>query len=216
MNGNAMKGLIAVAAILPLLAGCPSASMPTTPSSPSHPCHPAAAPDLAAHPVAHRQVAVGLVVHRARLEVHPAVVRPLAGHRAVAHPPAAVHRAEAHRARAGVRRRGGGKQRWCGMAACRRARGGSGGMENGDSGGSGDGAMAGGDPGFGDSIGGDLSLPSLVDEEPVYTASSTAAAAAVVVRAMAPATGVVAHQAVARVAPAEKLIIRRDQWTSRI
>ena len=51
--------------------------------------------------------------------------------------------------------------------------GGSGGMENGDSGGSGDGAMAGGDPGFGDSIGGDLSLPSLVDEEPVYTASSS-------------------------------------------
>lgn len=46
-------------------------------------------------------------------------------------------------------------------------------MENGDSGGSGDGAMAGGDPGFGDSIGGDLSLPSLVDEEPVYTASSS-------------------------------------------
>ena len=33
--------------------------------------------------------------------------------------------------------------------------------------------MAGGDPGFGDSIGGDLSLPSLVDEEPVYTASSS-------------------------------------------
>ena len=32
--------------------------------------------------------------------------------------------------------------------------------------------MAGGDPGFGDSIGGDLSLPSLVDEEPVYSASS--------------------------------------------
>ena len=31
-----------------------------------------------------------------------------------------------------------------------------------------------------------------------------AVAAAVVVRAMAPATGVVAHQAVARVAPAEK------------
>lgn len=46
-------------------------------------------------------------------------------------------------------------------------------MESGDSGGSGDGAMAGGDPGFGDSIGGDLSLPSLVDEEPVYTASSS-------------------------------------------
>ena len=33
--------------------------------------------------------------------------------------------------------------------------------------------MAGGDPGFGDSIGGDLSLPSLVDEEPVYTTSSS-------------------------------------------
>ena len=32
--------------------------------------------------------------------------------------------------------------------------------------------MARGDPGFGDSIGGDLSLPSLVDEEPVYSASS--------------------------------------------
>lgn len=46
-------------------------------------------------------------------------------------------------------------------------------MESGDSGGSGDGAMAGDDPGFGDSIGGDLSLPSLVDEEPVYTASSS-------------------------------------------
>ena len=46
-------------------------------------------------------------------------------------------------------------------------------MESGDSDGSGDGAMAGGDPGFGDSIGGDLSLPSLVDEEPVYTASSS-------------------------------------------
>jgi hypothetical protein len=46
-------------------------------------------------------------------------------------------------------------------------------MESGDSGGSGDGAMAGGNPGFGDSIGGDLSLPSLVDEEPVYTASSS-------------------------------------------
>ena len=46
-------------------------------------------------------------------------------------------------------------------------------MESGDSGGSGDGAMAGGDPGFGDSIVGDLSLPSLVDEEPVYTASSS-------------------------------------------
>ena len=46
-------------------------------------------------------------------------------------------------------------------------------MESGDPGGSGDGAMAGGDPGFGDSIGGDLSLPSLVDEEPVYTASSS-------------------------------------------
>lgn len=46
-------------------------------------------------------------------------------------------------------------------------------MESGDPGRSGDGAMAGGDPGFGDSIGGDLSLPSLVDEEPVYTASSS-------------------------------------------
>ena len=32
--------------------------------------------------------------------------------------------------------------------------------------------MASDDPGFGDSIGGDLSLPSLVDEEPVYSASS--------------------------------------------
>ena len=46
-------------------------------------------------------------------------------------------------------------------------------MESGDSGGSGDGAMAGGDPGFGDSVGGDLSLPSLVDEEPIYSASSS-------------------------------------------
>ena len=46
-------------------------------------------------------------------------------------------------------------------------------MESEDPGGSGDGAMAGGDPGFGDSIGGDLSLPSLVDEEPVYSASSS-------------------------------------------
>ena len=51
--------------------------------------------------------------------------------------------------------------------------GGSGGMESGDSGGSGDGATASGDPGFGDSVGGDLSLPSLVDEEPVYSASSS-------------------------------------------
>ena len=51
--------------------------------------------------------------------------------------------------------------------------GGSGGMESGDSGGSGDGATAGSDPGFGDSVGGDLSLPSLVDEEPVYSASSS-------------------------------------------
>ena len=46
-------------------------------------------------------------------------------------------------------------------------------MESGDSGGSGDDAMAGGDPGFSDSVGGDLSLPSLVDEEPVYSASSS-------------------------------------------
>lgn len=38
--------------------------------------------------------------------------------------------------------------------------------------GSGDDSMASGEPGFGDSIGGDLSLPSLVDEEPVYSASS--------------------------------------------
>ena len=46
-------------------------------------------------------------------------------------------------------------------------------MESRESGGSGDSAMAGGDPGFGDSIGGDLSLPSLVDEESVYSASSS-------------------------------------------
>ena len=39
--------------------------------------------------------------------------------------------------------------------------------------------MAGGDPGFGDSIGGDLSLPSLVDEEPVYTASSSSSSGSV-------------------------------------
>tara|TARA_B100000900_G_scaffold119749_1_gene101082 strand:+ start:1712 stop:1999 length:288 start_codon:yes stop_codon:yes gene_type:complete len=38
-------------------------------------------------------VAAALVVHLARLVVHPAVVRLLAGHRAVAHPLAAVHRA---------------------------------------------------------------------------------------------------------------------------
>jgi len=43
------------------------------------------------------------VVHLARLVVHPAVVRPLAGHRAVAHPLAAVRRAEAHRALVGHR-----------------------------------------------------------------------------------------------------------------
>ena len=43
------------------------------------------------------------MVHRARLVVHPELVRPLAVHRAVAHPPAAERRAEAHRAPAGHR-----------------------------------------------------------------------------------------------------------------
>lgn len=76
-------------------------------------------------------------------------------------------------------------------------------MESGDSGGSGDGAMAGGDPGFGDSIGGDLSLPSLVDEEPVYTASSSSSGSGNG-SSNGSSEGVAAHQAVARVAPAEK------------
>ena len=35
MSGKAIKGLIVTAVMLPLLAGCPSASMPTTPSTPS-------------------------------------------------------------------------------------------------------------------------------------------------------------------------------------